>query len=427
MNIKYTIMAGCLLVMGLASCEMKNEILGKEDGSSEMGLLNLGVAVDAKNNDVQTKADANPGTPESIPSVSATGYIVEISNSTGVYKTLTYDPTNASVELPVDSYTMYAHKPGGPTETDPYYGGSTSFAVKKGEATDVTVTCKMENTKIQLVYSTEMQTSFTSWSITVKAGTRSKVLTYSGTEAFAQPSAFYWMLDEGVKEITVSFVGKNKDNKDIRESRVITKPASAESSDWLGGDALAITMKPGTYDPENPNGLQGIEISAEVTWNGIEDSVGVPVVDDDDDEPEGPVDPSEKPAAPTITGDCLGKNNVYTVGDKTYPAIKVDMNVPGKIKDVRVQIETTDAVFRGMLTELGLTVDGGATLIDNKDLGTLFTLPVVGETAYSFSLSDELFGMLANFIGTHTFTMTVFDQCDPSQSKSEDLIVVVTE
>ena len=49
-------MAGCLLVMGLASCEMKNEILGKEDGSSEMGLLNLGVAVDAKNNDVQTKA-----------------------------------------------------------------------------------------------------------------------------------------------------------------------------------------------------------------------------------------------------------------------------------------------------------------------------------------------------------------------------------
>ena len=104
-------MAGCLLVMGLASCEMKNEILGKEDGSSEMGLLNLGVAVDAKNNDVQTKADANPGTPESIPSVSATGYIVEISNSTGVYKTLTYDPTNASVELPVDSYTMYAHKP----------------------------------------------------------------------------------------------------------------------------------------------------------------------------------------------------------------------------------------------------------------------------------------------------------------------------
>ena len=97
-------MAGCLLMMGLASCEMKNEILRKDDDSSEMGLLNLGVAVDSKNNDVQTKAEAESG--ETIPSVSATGYIVEISNSTGVYKTLTYDPTNASVELPVGDYTM---------------------------------------------------------------------------------------------------------------------------------------------------------------------------------------------------------------------------------------------------------------------------------------------------------------------------------
>lgn len=419
MNIRYTIMAGCLLMMGLASCEMKNEILRKDDDSSEMGLLNLGMAVDSKNNDVQTKAEAESG--ETIPSVSATGYIVEISNSTGVYKTLTYDPTNASVELPVDSYTMYAHKPGGPTETDPYYGGSTSFAVKKGEATDVTVTCKMENTKIQLVYSTEMQASFTSWSITVTAGTRSKVISYSGTEAFAQPAAFYWMLEEGVKEIKVSFVGKNKDNKDIRESRTITKPATAESSDWLGGDALAITMKPGEYDPEDPNGLQGIEISAEVTWDGVNDAVDVPV----DDDPVTPVEPGEAPAAPTITGDCLGKQNVYVKGDKTYPTIAVVMNVPGKIKDVRIQIKTTDSTFEGMLADLGLTAEGGATLIDNKDLGALFPLPVAGETSYSFSLSDQLFSLLANFTGTHTFTITVSDEYD--QSKSEDLIVVVEE
>lgn len=419
-------MAGCLLVMGLASCEMKNEILGKEDGSSEMGLLNLGVAVDAKNNDVQTKADANPGTPESIPSVSATGYIVEISNSTGVYKTLTYDPTNASVELPVDSYTMYAHKPGGPTETDPYYGGSTSFAVKKGEATDVTVTCKMENTKIQLVYSTEMQTSFTSWSITVKAGMRSKVLTYSGTEAFAQPSAFYWMLDEGVKEITVSFVGKNKDNKDIRESRVITKPASAESSDWLGGDALAITMKPGTYDPENPNGLQGIEISAEVTWNGVEDSVDVPVVDDGGDEPGTPGTPDE--GAPTITGDCIGKEIAYVAGDEA-PNIAVAMNVPGKIQDVKVQIGSSNDDFEGALSEMGLTVAGGSSLITNEILQglNLFPLPKAGETAYDFSLSETLLGMLANFAGTHTFQLIVEDQAGKSANASFKVTIKETQ
>ena len=391
-----------------------------------MGLLNLGVAVDAKNNDVQTKADANPGTPEAIPSVSATGYIVEISNSTGVYKTLTYDPTNASVELPVDSYTMYAHKPGDPTETDPYYGGSTSFAVKKGEATDVTVTCKMENTKIQLAYSTEMQTSFTSWSITVKAGMRSKVLTYSGTEAFVQPSAFYWMLDEGVKEITVSFVGKNKDNKDIRESRVITKPASAESSDWLGGDALAITMKPGAYDPENPNGLQGIEISAEVTWNGVEDSVDVPVVDDGGDEPGTPGTPDE--GAPTITGDCIGKEIAYVAGDEA-PNIAVAMNVPGKIQDVKVQIGSSNDDFEGALSEMGLTVAGGSSLITNEILQglNLFPLPKAGETAYDFSLSETLLGMLANFAGTHTFQLIVEDQAGKSANASFKVTIKETQ
>lgn len=387
-------------MMGLASCEMKNEILRKEDGSSEMGLLNLGVAVDAKNNDVQTKADAEPGTPETIPSVSATGYIVEISNSTGVYKTLTYDPTNASVELPVDSYTMYAHKPGDPTETDPYYGGSTSFAVKKGEATDVTVTCKMENTKIQLAYSTEMQTSFTSWSITVKAGTRSKVLTYSGTEAFAQPSAFYWMLDEGVKEITVSFVGKNKDNKDIRESRVITKPASAESSDWLGGDALAITMKPGEYDPENPYGLQGIEITASVTWNGVEDSVDVPVVDDDDDKPVGPVDPSD-PSAIKISI----PQTTYTLPDdvdKKAEAIATITSESG-LKSMKVVIEAGNDGFGSVISDEDLINNDcdfskGVEFVGATDSSPVMRLikviapnlkaPAAGATSYQFPLGE---------------------------------------
>lgn len=433
MNIKYTIMAGCLLVMGLASCEMKNEILGKEDGSSEMGLLNLGVAVDAKNNDVQTKADANPGTPESIPSVSATGYIVEISNSTGVYKTLTYDPTNASVELPVDSYTMYAHKPGGPTETDPYYGGSTSFAVKKGEATDVTVTCKMENTKIQLVYSTEMQTSFTSWSITVKAGMRSKVLTYSGTEAFAQPSAFYWMLDEGVKEITVSFVGKNKDNKDIRESRVITKPASAESSDWLGGDALAITMKPGAYDPENPNGLQGIEISAEVTWNGLTDSVDVPVVDDGGDEPEGPVDPSENTVEITLP------QNTYTLPDELSKAndAKVTFKAKNGLASLKVIIKPGNDPFAGALAVINGDFNAGVELIGNSEFQSQMGLVVpgitvpeaVGVTEYTFPLG--LFFAVLNDpdFGATTDTGHIFKiiatAVGGTESVSEELNIIV--
>lgn len=431
MNIRYTIMAGCLLMMGLASCEMKNEILRKDDDSSEMGLLNLGVAVDSKNNDVQTKAEAESG--ETIPSVSATGYIVEISNSTGVYKTLTYDPTNASVELPVGDYTMAAHKPGDPTETEPYYGGSTSFSMKKNESTDVAVTCKMTNTKIQLAYSTEMQASFTSWSITVTAGTRSKVISYSGTEAFAQPAAFYWMLEEGVKEIKVSFVGKNKDNKDIRESRTITKPATAESSDWLGGDALAITMKPGEYDPEDPNGLQGIEISAEVTWNGLTDSVDVPVVDDGGDEPEGPVDPSENTVEITLP------QNTYTLPDELSKAndAKVTFKAKNGLASLKVIIKPGNDPFAGALAVINGDFNAGVELIGNSEFQSQMGLVVpgitvpeaVGVTEYTFPLG--LFFAVLNDpdFGATTDTGHIFKiiatAVGGTESVSEELNIIV--
>lgn len=431
MNIRYTIMAGCLLMMGLASCEMKNEILRKDDDSSEMGLLNLGVAVDSKNNDVQTKAEAESG--ETIPSVSAMGYIVEISNSTGVYKTLTYDPTNASVELPVGDYTMAAHKPGDPTETEPYYGGSTSFSMKKNESTDVAVTCKMTNTKIQLAYSTEMQASFTSWSITVTAGTRSKVISYSGTEAFAQPAAFYWMLEEGVKEIKVSFVGKNKDNKDIRESRTITKPATAESSDWLGGDALAITMKPGEYDPENPNGLQGIEISAEVTWNGLTDSVDVPVVDDGGDEPEGPVDPSENTVEITLP------QNTYTLPDELSKAndAKVTFKAKNGLASLKVIIKPGNDPFAGALAVINGDFNAGVELIGNSEFQSQMGLVVpgitvpeaVGVTEYTFPLG--LFFAVLNDpdFGATTDTGHIFKiiatAVGGTESVSEELNIIV--
>ena len=137
MKIRHTIMAGCLLMMGLASCEMKEEILGNKNNSDEMGVLNLSVMVDAKNNDIVTKAGdtADDGTQDggeiTVPAVSAKGYEVEISDSEGLYKTVTYDPENTAVELPVGDYTIYAHAPGEPKETEAYYGGRTALKVVK--------------------------------------------------------------------------------------------------------------------------------------------------------------------------------------------------------------------------------------------------------------------------------------------------------
>lgn len=409
--------------MGLASCEMKDEILGNKKDPGEMGVMNLSVVVDARSNDVLTKAGdgTQDGGNVSVPAVSATGYAVEISNGEGLYKTVTYDATNPSVELPVGDYTLYAHAQGEPKETEAYYGGRASLKVEKGKSTDAFVVCKMENTKIQLVYTTEMQSSFKNWEITVTAGSKSKILSYSGTNFVQQPDAFFWMLDEGVKEVRVSFVGTNKDDKAVRESRVITKPVTAEDPDWLGGDALRIDVKPGAYDPANPNGVLGIEISAEVRWSGVEDSVDVPVMDDggniDPEVPEEPVVPGD--GAPTITGDCIGKELTHVKGSADLIPVDIKMDVPGKIEDVRVRISTDNSLFKSMLEDLeGNNLVVGETLIANETLGNLFQLPEKNQTEYPFTLSSGLSDMLEKFTGTHEFFLTVEDQAGKTATAS---------
>ena len=50
MKIFNIITAGLLLCAGLASCEMKDELKGGSTDSSEMGYLDLGVAVNASQN-----------------------------------------------------------------------------------------------------------------------------------------------------------------------------------------------------------------------------------------------------------------------------------------------------------------------------------------------------------------------------------------
>ncbi len=412
-------MAGCLLMMGLASCEMKEEILGNKNDSGEMGVLNLSVVVDAKNNDIVTKADGTQDGGEiTVPAVSAKGYEVEISDSKGPYKTVSYDPENTAVELPVGDYTIYAHVPGEPKETEAYYGGRTALKVVKDEPVDADVTCKMMNTKIQLTYTTEMQASFKSWDITVTAGNKNKSIKYDGKNFVEQPDAFYWMLEEGTKEIRIAFVGVNTEGKSVRDERVITKPAAAEDSDWLGGDVLRIDLKPGVSDPDKPSGVLGIEIGAEVTWDGIEDSVDAPV-EEEPTEPEPPVDPEPGDGAPTITGDCIGKELIHVKGSEGVIPVDIKMNVPGKIKDVRVRISTDDPLFKSMLEDLsGNNLVTGETLIDNETLGNLFPLPEKDQTGYSFSLSSELSGMLAQFSGTHEFFLSVEDQAGKSANVS---------
>lgn len=425
MKLKYTILTGVFAFAGLTSCEMKDELLNKTEASSEVGYLNLGLAVDASSQSVTKAEDATSTT----STVSATGFMVEIKKSgeEEIYKSFTYNGAEEPVELPVGDYTVYAHTPGNAEDctTAPYYGKEEPFSVEPNDEAGVNVICTMMNMKIQLTYDNELKSTFKSWEISVTDGTHNQDferLETTADEDVKQPDPFYWMIADNVSTIKVEFFGVLKDNNtEIRESRSIIKPSSSGSQYWGAADALTITIKPGEKDPAAPSGVTGIEISANLEWNtdGKTDNIEVPV--DDVNEPGNP----EDVAAPTLEGEYLGKTVSYDKGTgEEFPDVSVIMNVPGLIENVKIKASTSDSELENAFIPLGfLKEPDGEDLVGHTMLGNMgMELPVRGTDSYKFVLGS-LGGMLT--VGEHTFTVKVVDQ--KGQSVSGSLSFSITD
>lgn len=418
MNLRYTLLAGVFAFAGLTSCEMKDELLNKGEESTEVGYLDLGLAVDASSQSV-TKADEATQTN---PVVSAQGFDVEIfkKNEETAYKTFTYDGEMEPVELPVGDYTVYAHSAGKTTDTkyksEPFYGKEMPFSVEPKETYGVTVVCTMMNTKIQLTYDQELDDVFKSWNITVTDGTNIEKFKYEEESGEAeQPSPFYWFIAENVSIIKVEFTGYKKDDGTmISESRSITKTSTAGSQYWEAADALSVTIKPGEADPTDPSGVTGIEITANLTWNtdGKTDNIEVTVEDTDDTEEPGDGDGDDEVAAPTLEGEYLVSGINYDKKDGgSFPNVEVFMTVPGKIEKVMVQANSDNTAFTEALAFFSLTEKPeGTDLVTSKTLGSVIDpLPKKGATSYKFSLGT-LSAQLVNFTGKHSFKLKVYDQ-----------------
>lgn len=421
MNLRYTLLAGVFAFVSLTSCEMKDELLNKTEESSEVGYLNVGLAVDASSQSITKASEAT-----TTPTVSATGFMVEIKKKgeEEAYKTFTYDGEMKPVELPVGDYTVYAHTPGNAEEctTAPYYGKEEAFSVKANEETGVNVVCTMMNMKIQLTYDEELKRTFKSWEISVTDGTHNQDfvrLETTADENVQQPDPFYWMIADNVTTIKVVFSGVLKDNNtEIRESRSIVKSSSSGSQNWGAADALSITIKPGEKDPADPSGVTGIEISANLEWNtddktdNIEVSVEDPTTPGEPGGGEGEGDGEDATAAPTLEGEYLVSGINYDKKDGgTFPNVEVLMTVPGKIEKVMVKAVTDNADFKEALSFFSLTDEPeGTDLVTTQTLGSVIDpLPQKGDLSYKFSLGT-LSAQLVNFTGEHSFKLKVYDQ-----------------
>ena len=99
MKIQNIILGGFLVLTGLTSCEMKEELWGQETNPDEVGLLNVGVAVSSLINDVPVATKAGLEDVPATSPISAEGYKIELLNLK--IQTLWDFQTNTSY-LPVD-------------------------------------------------------------------------------------------------------------------------------------------------------------------------------------------------------------------------------------------------------------------------------------------------------------------------------------
>ena len=413
-------MLGALLIGALTSCEMKDELTGTTASSQEMGALELDLSV------------LEPGSRAIDPAANFPVYITcpdDPKNPEKNKEFTSYASMENPVQLPVGEYTVSANTPGeiGAIMTTPYYKGSEPLTISAGTTEQVEVVCKMANTKIKLDLPDNF-TSFQSWTITFDDGT-GNILTF-GTNDDADDdgsSALYWYLGEtGAPTITMNITATTGDGVQINQSETFSKSDADESyeddeENFVGGDALdvniAVTEEP--IDPDKPQETKpqlSFDITVDATFNNTNESVTIQVTPGigggGGTTPEPPTGgDEEEPITISDNGTGYLTNGVTVVGDEYPTDVAVVMNAKNGIKSVYVKITTTNSTFEGMVRDMGLVDGDGMDLASEgaAGLASLFPLPQSGATDYTFTMSETLFGLLANFAGKHDFMLTVID------------------
>ncbi len=412
-------------ILGLASCEMKNELTGSLVSKEDTGALELGVSV--KQPVSQTRA--TEVTTNNFP-VTIQGTSAEVTDVVKEYATV--DEVPSSITVPVGQYTVTSHTPGTLEKKmeNPYYSGSTNITVSKGITSEVDVVCRMANSRIQMKYGNDFKEAFSSWTITIDDGTET-ALAY--TESDQNPAPIYWHFGDNITAITVNIKAVTTKGNTVTERRVFQKKDAAEQYEevgdaFTGGDALEINM--GTVESSTGE-LTGITITANITFENESESVEIPTTNPDEGGDSGTEPPTgdginiTEPAGNSFLTDGVDINN----GAFPDKEIKILMSVPDGIQNLYVKVETTNSVFEGMVAGMGLTAENGLDLTSqeaiDQALGNLFPLPEAGQTNYSFTLSETLLYLLKDFDGEHQFMLTVIDK--NNQQASATLTVRVTK
>lgn len=412
---------GIALMVGLASCEMKDELLGDSVLSGDTGFLALNVATA----NVSTK-----GTTDQVDEFPVTikGKDVEYTKTYDSYAELKKEE---SIELPVGTFTIEAHSPVEFEDvmSEPYYGGTKDITITKGVTSEEEVQCKIQNVKITMSYTAAFLQTYESWTITVndKKGHVEVFTKEDGTE----PASVYWKLDGTVETIYIEGKAVNKTTKEevsiYGTAKKTNLPGYEDDDDtaFVGGDELKIEANPVQVEGSTPGvEKEGIEINVsgfdsetnEEILIDVEQGTNTPGEGGEEGDGDGEETPDPQPGEDSdieISDNGTGYlTNGVTVVDSNYPDdLKISMTVPNGIKNVYVKVESDNEYFTNAAAIMGLTTGDGMDLTspEANELSELFPLPNTGNLKYDFTMTSSLFGMLQNYSGKHDFTLKVVD------------------
>lgn len=369
-KIRY-VAVGCLISMlAFTSCEMKDEIWGKDGGKTagkvELDLASVyngktlsraGTTVDngitsgggfsASDIDVEnyTLVIVNKETQETVKE----GLISEMQNTDG----------KLSIALPAGTYVATAYNYDGAdvkVSTRPYFMGQTEFTVQTDVTNKVDVNCKLACVEIGMELTDAFSSTFKDdYSIVVSNGADA-AQTISrreiGTKYYFQVPKDKQSFDISVKANTVST------GSFINVTYVVTKPENAEGqTDIEGGDSFDINLTPEGATESHVT----IGISVDLTFTEKGETIEVPaenIIFDDNGQGEGGDNGSDsggdsQQPQTDITFEGLPATYVCKHGDESISGLKdVKITAPNGIKHLNVTISGAIAELAGMM---GLT------------------------------------------------------------------------
>lgn len=419
---------------------MREEIKG---GSNDSGMGLLELSVQAKSPVVTKATVSTDDFPVSIVGKSVDGEEVE-----RVYDAVAELPE--SILLPVGTYSVISHTKGelGKKMESPYYKGSSDMEIKKDITSSAKVTCKMQNSRIQLKYSSEFLVKFAKWTIMLDDGSETALsIEETSASASTSPAPIYWYFGEGGAEtVTLNIRATTIEGNTVTMAPYVFKKEDAaekyddvDNPNFTGGEALIIDLKPGNEDDPTTGTVKSISVSISVIFENHNEVVDIPVEDKEETKPEPTPDPEpEGDVSVTLPADFT-----YSKSDKSTRPASADaiLKASAGMKSALVRIVTDNQKFKTTLQDVAFDEPGalltGTNLIGNKGIQSLFDslklkdadgnakkTPVEGATEYIFPIAT-FFTFLDMFTGTHQFYITLTDINDKVVEKV--LTITITE